>query len=732
MADVTEIIHRISYEVNDDALINATKNVEHQLAQLNDLGKALDAYARQLNGLSSKGGKSFDDLAKKIDNLNKQITASAAKTEGALQEMFKGVLKGLDIDTDLKDAVGKYIGGVKAKFKELTGVAKNVSTSVNSFWTSTSSSSSKHSASVASSLAALGKSLTSVTGLFDIGVSILLEFGEELLETGNKAGILTGKITALNEINNLAAEDAAKVSTEIDILKTRFFNAITTVEGKKKVVNELNEKYGDTIGSIKGLVDAEDFFINRSGAFVQAMTIRARIQGAYNLLADNQQKLLEAQAKAPEDNVSELSKLGIGVEAFLKNPLEVLSRAGSPGLTGFYGGVEADFAKGLQEVNKKELETAEKDFEQLRNVVEQKIVDLTNELEEINRINKFNIDTQSGNGSFSNTNRNKNAGKLKTALKETVNKKDSLGQLPLRKAQLQPFTPELDPQHVELPENPTAKELEQLERRRKLLKSLKEAYQLMAESAVEAFNTIAEAQKKALDKEIEVRGKRVEEARKLAERGNTEALRLEEERLEAAQKKKEEVARREAVVNSALAVSNSLVAVTGAIANAVKGDPYSLAVRVAAAIAAVLGALSAGYAFVKSFDTDVAFADGVIDFKGIGGPRDDKNWVRISSGESVITAEGTRNNKALLEAINNGAVLKVQEPWLPYMQPVFKQPGVTNSYASVRDMEGLERKLDEVVQAIGENKLRQNIFFNEQGVGILTERSMNRNRRRWK
>ena len=154
-----------------------------------------------------------------------------------------------------------------------------------------------------------------------------------------------------------------------------------------------------------------------------------------------------------------------------------------------------------------------------------------------------------------------------------------------------------------------------------------------------------------------------------------------------------------------------------------------------ATIAALIAALAAGYAAVTSMsnDSSQAFADGVVDYKGKGGPRDDKNWVRISSGESIITAEGTQRNRALLEAINKGAALHMIDPTLPLLMPMLKQPtAITgNTYATAGDMNKLEQKLDEVVDAIADNKMKQNIFFNEHGVGIMTERAMKKDRRRW-
>lgn len=87
----------------------------------------------------------------------------------------------------------------------------------------------------------------------------------------------------------------------------------------------------------------------------------------------------------------------------------------------------------------------------------------------------------------------------------------------------------------------------------------------------------------------------------------------------------------------------------------------------------------------------------------------------------------------MLEAINSGAQLQLKDAALPFVMPAFKQPGVVQGqYASANDMQRLETKLDEVVDAIEGNKLKQDIFFNEQGVGIMTERAIQRDRRRWK
>ena len=51
-----------------------------------------------------------------------------------------------------------------------------------------------------------------------------------------------------------------------------------------------------------------------------------------------------------------------------------------------------------------------------------------------------------------------------------------------------------------------------------------------------------------------------------------------------------------------------------------------------------------------------AFAEGVEDFQGEGTNTSDSNLIRFSHGESVVTAKGTKENKGLVTAMNNGDV----------------------------------------------------------------------------
>jgi hypothetical protein len=276
-------------------------------------------------------------------------------------------------------------------------------------------------------------------------------------------------------------------------------------------------------------------------------------------------------------------------------------------------------------------------------------------------------------------------------------------------------------------------ELTQSEHRQTEIKKSVAAYQTLANTAVQSFRTIYETQLRSLDKEISLREKRVAEAKELAKRGNAQALQEEENRLNKSQELREKLAQRQLQLNAIVRASNEAVALTEAIGAVVKaaseGDPYTIAIRVAAAVASLV----AGIAAIQSaFSSANSFAEGIVDFKGKGGPKEDKNWVRISAGESIITAEGTQKNRAFLEAVNKGQRFLMLNDKQVVSYPLLKQPIDSNNHSATKlELKTVEQKLDKVIDAIEGNALKQNIHFDEQGVGIMTEKAINRNRRRW-
>lgn len=257
------------------------------------------------------------------------------------------------------------------------------------------------------------------------------------------------------------------------------------------------------------------------------------------------------------------------------------------------------------------------------------------------------------------------------------------------------------------------------DKRKKAIKSIVQSYQTAAELIIQSIQYIHQAQINLLDEEIQIRRDRVSQAVELAERGNAEILKSEQERLNEAQKKREEIARKQLQLNALLQASSAALSATQAIQTVTNagasGDPYSTPARIAAAVAA----LAAGFAFVTSlmnaFKTD-AFAEGVVDYKGNGTTKSDSNMVRISKGESVITAEATQKYKPILEAMNKGIPL-------PYTMVMPSQKG--------NDISALKKEFSLLREAFEMSGIKVQTNVSNGQIYTIVERQRQIEQRRW-
>lgn len=709
MADVTEVIHRISYDVNKEALENATKIIQLQLAELDKLGRVLANYNHQLQSLAVTEGFRLEELGRKTELVSRRVAISSARAEGVLKELFKGISKGFDIENGLSDSIAKYVEGVRKKFEEIGASANAVSHGVGKMFTSTSSAS-KNGEKVLGTIEKLGKSLSSTTGLVDLAIMALGYLGEEFLKEGSiidrfingeqKVVTETDRIiTAFTDLTGKVSELVAEESVNSKLLYETATDINQSYAQRLAAVNELQSSYPEYFGNLSkeailaGEAAAQYEELNKS------LIARTQIDVYKQELQD-----LFRQQRALERNAEITDSISKALEETYDSAVE---QGASPS-------IKAKFQF------QKDRQSASAQAEYLKNLVEQEKISA--KILEIEKTIKV----------VRNTGNNNKAGVAETAKvkgESKTSQEQDVTYLPVGNPGFLPV--ELEQPNIKQTDLPAQEEKQNgltKEQRENIIQGI-DSYKQLAQAAADAYNKILQVQIDTLDKEISLREKRVEEAKKLAERGNTEALRLEEERLRKAQQQRENFARRQQAVNAAITVSNAIAAVARA---ALDGGGFGSV----ATIAALVAALAAGYAAVTSLSNDSgnAFANGVIDYKGKGGPKDDKNWVRISTGESIITAEGTKKHRALLEAINNGAGLQLPDTALPFVMPAFKSPGTDTQgqYASATDMQRLETKLDEVVDAIESNQLKQDIFFNEQGVGIMTEKAIQRNRSRWK
>lgn len=185
------------------------------------------------------------------------------------------------------------------------------------------------------------------------------------------------------------------------------------------------------------------------------------------------------------------------------------------------------------------------------------------------------------------------------------------------------------------------------EQQQQQIRDLRDAYLNLGQTVAQAYGQILQAQAQMLDFQLQAQETRVAQATRLAERGNTEQLRIETERLDQIQKKREQNAQQQLEINALLQASNNAVSLSEAIGAVVgaaaKGDPYTIALRIAAAVSALI----AGIASIKA-----AFYDG--GYTGDGDPKDTAGIVHKK--EFVMPAHITADpeNRRVLEAMYAG------------------------------------------------------------------------------
>ncbi len=243
----------------------------------------------------------------------------------------------------------------------------------------------------------------------------------------------------------------------------------------------------------------------------------------------------------------------------------------------------------------------------------------------------------------------------------------------------------------------------------------------LATSAASTFIGILQSM---VDQEIAIRERRVDRLQRIAERGNAELLQIEEERLQKAQAQQERYARQQIVINAIQTTSESILAVAKA-ANA--GGGWGTI----ALVLATIGALASGFAMAKSLSQDSApgFKGGVVDLDGPGTETSDSIHAKLSRGESVVTAAGTKagDNAKILQMMNDGQGFS-----LPNIH--HNSPNAIVKQNKDGDLHRIERKLDKldgVIEAIHGIK-SSSVSIDQEGLTAISNEINIRNNRRKK
>jgi len=239
-----------------------------------------------------------------------------------------------------------------------------------------------------------------------------------------------------------------------------------------------------------------------------------------------------------------------------------------------------------------------------------------------------------------------------------------------------------------------------------------DAYMQIANAAKQGYDMIAQYRQQDLNREIAARQQRVTVALELAKMGNTQALDIERNALREAQKERRQAALQQQAINAALQFSYAAVAIAKAAAEG--GGIFSVA-TVSATVAAILAGYSAVRSATQANQTE-GFKDGVVDYQGKGTTKSDSNLVRISRGESVMTAEATAANKGVLKMMNAGVPLR-------NIIPTYLQTG--------GNMNELKRSVDGVREEIRDSKINVSQNVDSNGVAQIVTRYRRLEHRKW-
>jgi tape measure domain-containing protein len=225
----------------------------------------------------------------------------------------------------------------------------------------------------------------------------------------------------------------------------------------------------------------------------------------------------------------------------------------------------------------------------------------------------------------------------------------------------------------------------------------------VAKATLQLANAVIESQIAQTDAQITGQQKRIEQAAKIAEKGNAELLQIEEDRLTKLNEKRARFVRAQQALAAIELVANSAVAISKAAAEGGAAAPFT--------IAATLIALAAGLVAAKAQAQAAAgsFAKG--GYTGDGGKYEPAGIVH--RGEFVIDKEKTKRFRPMLEQIQMG-----------------RNPFLANSItdASRFNTGVMEKRLEGIERAVREQK-GLSISIDEKGINGIVSRIQYKNQR---
>jgi hypothetical protein len=250
-------------------------------------------------------------------------------------------------------------------------------------------------------------------------------------------------------------------------------------------------------------------------------------------------------------------------------------------------------------------------------------------------------------------------------------------------------------------------------------KQIGEQFNNIILSTIDIIKQRNQAEIDSYDQAIKLQERRVSDATKIAENGNTEYLRIEEERLAQLEAKREAAAQRQLEIDAAVQASQILVAIAGAVAQIAQGG----AVGVITGIATIAGAVATGFSLLNQLSAArPKFYDGT-EYLQLGNNPKGKDTIPIMAHEGERIVPSYINEK--LKGIKNEDLPKLLEMG---GMPSFtvEKPRPSKVVAEKNELSDLKKEFKELkkismMQVEAFKRFSVNFSVDEKGVhGLVT------------
>lgn len=344
---------------------------------------------------------SINDAGKPMDNLMDSMQSIVA-----LAQTGKGLAAFFGIDSDEIDRSIQKLVALQNAMSGLQTIQKQLQTreGIGGWLTKASTAMDSFAASVTKTdkaAKALSLTLKAITG---IAIVVAIIAATKALSELNK------KQKDVNKTQEEGLKVYARTKVELDAVQKRLDSFVGSKKQEKRIVDELNSKYGESLGQYKSLAQWKTALANKGTVLCKVMQKEAEMQAWLNLYTENFIKLQQARKAQEEGNQDTVKEILKWVE-------------GNSSLKRVFASIKDDFiapvSDSFDNLNT-ELENEVKELENNGDAIMDKVNQLNGEIIELNKNNKlFDYSDQI----------DKNTDKTKKALEK---EEHSLAQLEIR------------------------------------------------------------------------------------------------------------------------------------------------------------------------------------------------------------------------------------------------------------------------------------------------------------